>query len=254
MRLVKDMSVLITGGGSGIGLGAAELFGNRGAFVTIVGRREEPLVVAAERIGTRCNAVTGDVTVAEDRQRMVEAAVQHGGGLDALLSLAGNMYVGAIGDIEEERLLELFHSNVVAGMMLAQCAKDHLAKSKGCIVFAGSVHTRRAFPGASGYAATKGAIEALTGVLAAELGREGIRVNCVRPGGVHTEILVRSGMAKDAEESRARVEGLASAHVLGRIGTTEEIAEALEYLVCAEWTTGEVLTVDGGLSLGVTKG
>lgn len=254
MRLVKDMSVLITGGGSGIGLGAAELFGNRGAFVTIVGRREEPLVVAAERIGTRCNAVTGDVTVAEDRQRMVEAAVQHGGGLDALLSLAGNMYVGAIGDIEEERLLELFHSNVVAGMMLAQCAKDHLAKSKGCIVFAGSVHTRRAFPGASGYAATKGAIEALTGVLAAELGREGIRVNCVRPGGVHTEILVRSGMAKDAEESRARVEGLASAHVLGRIGTAEEIAEALEYLVCAEWTTGEVLTVDGGLSLGVTKG
>jgi 3-oxoacyl-[acyl-carrier protein] reductase len=71
---------------------------------------------------------------------------------------------------------------------------------------------------------------------------------------VHTEILVRGGMAKDDEESRARVEGLASAHVLGRIGTTEEIAEALEYLVCAEWTTGEVLTVDGGLSLGVTKG
>ena len=91
-------------------------------------------------------------------------------------------------------------------------------------------------------------------MLAAELGRDGIRVNCVRPGGVHTELLVRSGMAKDAEEARARVEGLASAHVLGRIGTAEEIAEALEYLVCAEWTTGEVLTVDGGLSLGVTKG
>jgi 3-oxoacyl-[acyl-carrier protein] reductase len=185
---------------------------------------------------------------------MVEAAVEHGGGLDALLSLAGNMYVGAIGSLEEDRLLELFHSNVVAGIMLAQCAKDHLSKSKGSIVFAASVHTRRAFPGASGYAATKGAIEALTGVLAAELGRKGIRVNSVRPGGVHTEILVRGGMAKDDEESRARVEGLASAHALGRIGTTEEIAEALEYLVCAEWTTGEVLAVDGGLSLGVTKG
>ena len=254
MRLVKDMSLLITGGGSGIGLGAAEYFGNRGAFVTIAGRREEPLLSAAERIGLRCRAVAGDITVAGDRQRMVEAAVEHGGGLDALMSLAGNMYVGAIGDIAEERLLNLFHSNVVAGMMLAQVAKSHLAESKGCIVFAGSVHTRRAFPGASAYAATKGAIEALTGVLAAELGRDGIRVNCVRPGGVHTELLVRSGMAKDAEEARARVEGLASAHVLGRIGTAEEIAEALEYLVCAEWTTGEVLTVDGGLSLGVTKG
>lgn len=254
MRSVNEMSVLITGGGSGIGLGAAQHFGSRGAFVTISGRREEPLLVAAEQIGARCNAVVGDVTVPADRQRMVEAAVEHGGGLDALLSLAGNMYVGAIGSLEEDRLLELFHSNVVAGIMLAQCAKDHLARSKGSIVFAASVHTRRAFPGASGYAATKGAIEALTGVLAAELGRKGIRVNSVRPGGVHTEILVRGGMAKDDEESRARVEGLASAHVLGRIGTTEEIAEAIEYLVCAEWTTGEVLTVDGGLSLGVTKG
>jgi len=254
MRSVKGMSLLITGGGSGIGLGAAEYFGNRGAFVTIAGRREEPLLSAAERIGLRCRAVAGDITVAGDRQRMVEAAVEHGGGLDALMSLAGNMYVEAVGALAEERLLDLFHSNVVAGMMLAQAAKSHLAESKGCIVFAGSVHTRRAFPGASAYAATKGAIEALTGVLAAELGRDGIRVNCVRPGGVHTELLVRSGMAKNVEEARARVEGLAAAHVLGRIGTAEEIAEALEYLVCAEWTTGEVLTVDGGLSLGVTKG
>ena len=254
MRSLEDMSVLITGGGSGIGLGAAEHFGRRGAFVTISGRREEPLLAAVEQIGTRCNAVVGDVTVADDRKRMVEGAVDHGGGLDALLSLAGNMYVGTIGALEEDRLLDLFHSNVVAGMMLAQCAKDHLAERKGSIVFAASVHTRRAFPGASGYAATKGAIEALTGVLAAEFGRKGVRVNSVRPGGVHTEILVRSGMAKDDEESRDRVEALASAHVLGRIGTTEEIAEALEYLVCAEWTTGEVLTVDGGLSLGVTKG
>ena len=254
MHSLNEMSVLITGGGSGIGLGAAKHFGSRGAFVTISGRREEPLLLAAAQIGARCNAVVGDVTVAADRQRMVEAAVEHGGGLDALLSLAGNMYVGAIGSLEEDRLLELFHSNVVEGIMLAQCANDHLSKSKGSIVFAASVHTRRAFPGASGYAATKGAIEALTGVLAAELGRKGLRVTSVRPGGVHTEILVRGGMAKDDEESRARVEGLASAHVLGRIGTTEEIAEALEYLVCAEWTTGEVLAVDGGLSLGVTKG
>ncbi|HCV35155.1 MAG TPA: short-chain dehydrogenase [Acidimicrobiaceae bacterium] len=254
MRSLKGMSLLITGGGSGIGLGAAQRFGSRGALVTISGRREEPLRDAAEQIGVRCNAVVGDVTVAADRQRMVDAAVEHGGGLDALLSLAGNMHAGALGSLEEDRLLDLFHSNVVAGVMLAQCAEEHLAASKGSIVFAASVHTRRAFPGASGYAATKGAIEALTGVLAAELGRKGIRVNSVRPGGVHTEILVRGGMAKYDEESRARVEGLAAAHVLGRIGTTEEIAEALEYLVRAEWTTGEVLTVDGGLSLGATKG
>ena len=135
-----------------------------------------------------------------------------------------------------------------------RAAKKHLVESRGCVLFSGSVHTQRAFPGASPYAATKGAVEALTGVLAAELGREGVRVSCVRPGAVNTELLVRSGMVKTAEEALVRLEGLAADHVLGRIGTVEEVAEAFEYLARAEWTTGEVLTVDGGLSLGATKG
>jgi NAD(P)-dependent dehydrogenase (short-subunit alcohol dehydrogenase family) len=120
------------------------------------------------------------------------------------------------------------------------------------VVFVGSVHTQRAFPGASPYAATKGALETLTGVLAAELGPFGIRVGCVRPGAVFTEINQRAGLGDD-EAAYQRLLGLSSAHVLGRIGTAQEIAEAFEYLVRAEWTTGNVLTVDGGLGLGVTN-
>jgi 3-oxoacyl-[acyl-carrier protein] reductase len=253
VKPIEDMSVLITGGGSGIGAGTARYFCERGARVTISGRRRERLEEVAEPLGERCRWVQGDVTVDADRRRMIETAVAHGGGkLDTLISNAGNMYRGAIDELEAERLLELFDTNVVAGMMLTGLAKPHLARTGGCVLFVGSVHTQRAFPGASPYAATKGALETLTGVLAAELGPLGIRVGCVRPGAVISEINVRAGLATP-EENAARLEGLASAHVLNRIGTATEIAEAFEYLARAEWTTGWVLTVDGGLGLGVTN-
>ena len=251
MREINDMSVLITGGGSGLGEGAARHFASKGALVTISGRREAPLRSVAEDIGDRCHIVVGDVTVAADRTRMVAAATEHGGGLDALLSNAGNMYRCEITELEEDKLLELFNVNVVGGMMLSREAYPHLAKSKGCIVFVGSIHTQRAFPSASPYAATKGALEAVTGVLAAELGPAGIRVGCVRPGGVLTEINVRTGTTT-MEEQEERFKAIGELHALGRVGTAEEVAEAFEYLVRAEWTTGNVLTVDGGLGLGVT--
>ena len=252
MRDIAGMSVLITGGGSGIGEGTARHFASRGALVTITGRRPGPLQDVAASIGKRCLGVAGDVTKEEDRQRMVEAAVGHGGGLDALLSNAGNMYRSEVPDFDEQQLLDIFHVNVVGGMMLCRAAHTHLKRSQGCIVFVGSVHTQRAFPSASPYAATKGALEALTGVLASELGRDNIRVGCIRPGAVITEINVRAGLSS-AEEQKERLEGMGKMHALGRIGTTTEIAEGFEYLVRAEWTTGNVLTVDGGLGLGVTN-
>jgi NAD(P)-dependent dehydrogenase (short-subunit alcohol dehydrogenase family) len=137
-------------------------------------------------------------------------------------------------------------------MMLLGESKKYLAKTKGVNIFIGSVHNRRAFPGASPYAATKGALETLTKVLAAELGNEKIRVNCVVPGGVYTEINQRAGIFDD-DTAKKRLEKMASIHALGRIGTPEEIAEAVEYLICSEWTTGAILDVDGGLGLGLTN-
>jgi NAD(P)-dependent dehydrogenase (short-subunit alcohol dehydrogenase family) len=184
---------------------------------------------------------------------MIEQAVAHGGGLDALINNAGNMYRGAVTELEEQALLDIFHSNVVAGILLTGLATPELERREGAVVFVGSIHTRRAFPGASPYAATKGALETLTEVLAAELGEKRIRVNCVVPGAVPTEIYQRAGLMSD-EESLKRLQGMASMHPLGRIGSEEEIAEAMAYLIQAEWTTGAVLVVDGGLGLGSTNG
>ena len=203
-------------------------------------------------MGDNVSAIVADITKNSDRKRLIQAGLDHGGKINALINNAGNMYRGSIDNLDQNELLNIFNTNVVSGMMLLGESKKYLAKTKGVNIFIGSVHNRRAFPGASPYAATKGALETLTKVLAAELGNEKIRVNCVVPGGVYTEINQRAGIFDD-DTAKKRLEKMASIHALGRIGTPEEIAEAVEYLICSEWTTGAILDVDGGLGLGLTN-
>ena len=251
MKTLEGMSILITGGGSGIGLGSARHFLERGAKVTICGRRADKVQAAVEALGTDCCGVAADITVASDRERLVEAALSHGGQLDALVNNAGNMYRGPITNLQEDELQKIFHTNVIAAMMLTGLATPELAKREGAVIFLGSIHTRRAFPGASPYAATKAAVQGLTRVLAAELGGQKIRVNCILPGAVFTEINQRAGLMDD-DTALQRLQGMSDLHALGRIGTTEEIAEAMAYLICAEWVTGAMIDIDGGLGLGMT--
>lgn len=251
-RTLDGMSVLVTGGGSGIGEAVVYRFAKAGARVTLSGRRAEKVAAVAEKAGPNARAVPGDVTKAADRARMVEAAVEHGGGLEVLVHAAANMYRGPVDQLEEDKLHDIFASNVIAPVMLTGLALPYLRERSGAVIFFGSVHTQRAFPGASPYAATKGALETLTGVLAAELGPQGVRVSCVRPGGVLTELNQRAGLMDDAAAAE-RMRALGPAHALGRAGTADEVAEAVEYLATAEWHTGAVLTIDGGLALGVTN-
>jgi len=95
-------------------------------------------------------------------------------------------------------------------------------------------------------------VQGLTRVLAAELGEQKIRVNCLLPGAVFTEINQRAGLMDD-ETALQRLQGMSDLHALGRIGTTEEVAEAMAYLICAEWVTGAMIDIDGGLGLGITQ-
>lgn len=252
MRAIEGMSVVVTGAGSGIGEAASRWFAERGARVTICGRRADRIAAVAASIGPACRGLAADVVIDADRRAVIGAAVEHGGGIDVLINNAANMYRGPLDTLDETELQTVFHTNVIGPLMLTQAALEHLVARRGAVIFVGSVHTKRAFPGAAPYAATKGALETLTGVLAAELGPQGVRVSCVRPGAVFTELNQRAGLFDD-ETALARLQGLGPAHALGRIGTGEEIAEAMGYLACAEWTTGEVLVVDGGLGLGVTN-
>ena len=252
MREIKGMSVLVTGGGSGLGEASARLFVQGGAKVTITGRRKDKLEAVAASIGPACRAVVGDVTVQADREAMIAAAVAHGGKLDALVNNAANMYRQPVDGYTEAFLKEAFDTNVISAMMLSSLAVPQLAQTHGAIIFIGSTHTRRAFPGASPYATTKAAVEGLTRVMAAELGPKQIRVGCILPGAVSTELNLRAGLF-NAAEAEARYKAVAGLHALGRIGTGLEIAEAIEFLVRAEWVTGVGLEVDGGIGLGVSN-
>lgn len=251
MRMIENMSVLITGGGSGIGEGIARHFAARGARVTISGRRADKVGTVAESIGPACAAIAGDVTSAKDRERMLHAAIEHGGKLDVLVNNAANMYRQPVDAYTEDVLRDAFETNVISSMMLASAAIPHLEKTEGAIVFMGSTHTRRAFPGASPYATTKAAVEGLTRVMAAELGPRKIRVSCILPGAVSTELNIRAGLISE-DEAGQFYDGVASLHALGRVGTCEEIAESVEHLARAEWITGVALEVDGGIGLGVS--
>lgn len=247
----EGLSVLITGGGSGLGAGIARHLAGRGARVTITGRRADKVQAVADSIGPTAHAVAGDVTLAADRARMIAEAVAHGGGLHGLVNNAANMLRAPITELTEAAVLDILNTNVVAGMMLTGLAVPELERAGGAVLFFGSVHTRRSYPGASTYAASKGAVEVLARVLAAELGPKRIRVNCIVPGAVPTELNVRAGLFTE-EEHIARLNSMLPDHPLGRIGTPADIAEAAEYMLTADWVTGQSLVVDGGLSLGVS--
>lgn len=247
------MSILITGGGSGIGQDCARRFCDMGARVTISGRRLERLEAVQAEIGDLCAVTQGDVKDQAGREAMLRTALAHGGGkLDALVNNAANMYRQPVDAYTEDFLKDAFDTNVISAMMLSSMAIPHLEITQGAIVFIGSTHTRRAFPGASPYATTKAALEGLTKVMAAELGPKQIRTGCILPGAVSTELNLRAGLFT-AEEAKDRYDAVAGLHALGRIGTGTEVAEGVEYLIRAEWVTGVALEVDGGIGLGASN-
>ena len=120
MKDIRGMSILITGGGSGLGAGMARRYTALGARVTICGRREEKISAVAESIGEACLAVRADITQAADRARLVEAAVAHGGGLDALINNAGAVAFAPVLEMSTRLLDDMMQVNVKGALRLIQ--------------------------------------------------------------------------------------------------------------------------------------
>ncbi|MDH5526408.1 MAG: SDR family oxidoreductase [Nitrospirota bacterium] len=244
MRL-KDKSVLVTGGATGIGAGIARRFVAEGANVTISGRREPLLEELADELG--CHYVAGDVSVPGDPERMVRAALDAHGALDVLVNNAGVARFSPLADTTDELLEMQLDINVKGPYRMTRAALPHLVAGRGNVLNISSTLAMRGIAGGSAYGASKGAVNALTLHLAAELAPQGVRVNCICPAVVETPIF-ETMMPR--EQVAGMLDHMVSIHPIGRVGQPSDVAGAALYLVSAEaeWVTGVVLAVDGGVT------
>lgn len=242
---------IITGGGRGIGAATAGLLARRNHAVAIGYRRDgetaDTVVRAIRQAGGRALAVAGDVAVEDDVAALFSRAEAELGPVTGLVSGAGYAEPQArVEDMTAERLQRLFATNVTGSFLCAREAVRRMSTRHGgrggAIVNLSSAASRLGSPGEYvDYAASKGAIDTMTIGLAKEVAAEGIRVNAVRPGLIHTEFHARGG---DPE----RVQRLAGAVPMGRGGSADEVADAIAWLLSdgASYTTGALLDVTGG--------
>jgi 2-keto-3-deoxy-L-fuconate dehydrogenase len=238
---LDGLAALVTGGASGIGLATARLLAARGARVAVLDRE-------ADGVPEPLHAVRADVADERAVQGAVAAAVEHLGALDVVVNNAG---VGAAGTIEAnptEEWQRVYAVNVLGMVHVSRAALPHLRRSRSAaIVNTCSIAATAGLPQRALYSATKGAVQSLTLAMAADHLREGIRVNCVNPGTADTPWVGRLlDAAPDPAAERAALE---ARQPMGRLVSTEEVAQAIAYLAspAASATTGTILAVDGGM-------
>ncbi len=242
----RTKTVLITGASSGIGLGVAKAYLELGANVVLNARNEQKLAKAAEAIGhpDRVAVVAGDIGDASVGRRMVETAVERFGGVDVLVNNAGHFYAKAFGEYTEEDLDGFLSAHLKGMFFTSQTAAGEMRRNGGgAIVNISTVLAQRAVGAipSSAPIAAKGGMNAITRSLAIELAPANIRVNTVAPGIIKTPIHGRS------DEQFEELNGM---QPLGRVGEVEDVVDAVLYLAEANFTTGVVLPVDGGVSAG----
>ena len=227
-------NVVITGGSRGIGSAAVEAFAAKGHRVWFLyEKNHEAARVVSEKTGA-----TGICCDVADKAA-VEQAFSQIPDVDILICNAGIMDFGLMSMLTEERWDRIFAVNVKGIYHCVNGAMEHfLRKQKGCIITVSSMWGQVGASCEVAYSATKGAIIAMSKALAKELGPSGIRVNCVTPGVILTDMC--SGLDQET------LDGLAEESYVGRNGRPEDVAQAFLYLAEADFVTGQVLPVNGG--------
>ncbi len=254
MTRLAGKAALITGGGTGIGRACALLFAREGARVAVAGRSAEPLravVAEIERAGGQALAVTCDVTQAQQVERAVRATVERFGALNVVVNNAGVLALGSVEQTPESEWAHVLGVNLIGTFLVSRAALPELRKAGGgSIVNIGSLYGLIGLKNRAAYAASKGGVVQLTRSMALDHAHEGIRVNCVCPAIVETEMIhqVFANQPDPAALRRQRIEQIP----LGRMGRPEDVAQLALFLASDEssWMTGVALPLDGGLSAG----
>ncbi|WP_060768238.1 glucose 1-dehydrogenase [Methylobacterium sp. AMS5] len=247
MSKLEGKVAVVTGASKGIGAAIAKALAKDGAAVVVNYASSkagaDAVVDAITAAGGRAVAVQADVSQAAQARDLVEAAVQQFGRLDVLVNNSGVYEFAAIEEVTEEHYRRLFDVNVLGVLLATQAASKHLGEG-GSIINISSVITDVLMPTSAVYSATKGAVNAISGVLANELAPRAIRVNVVSPGYVVTEGTHTAGIAGSEMEA-----GLVAQTPLGRSGRPDDIAGVVAFLASddARWVTGEVINASGGV-------
>ena len=247
MPRLENKVVLVTGASKGIGAGIAKAMAAAGASVVLnylsSSSDAEAVLAAIRHVGGDAISVQGDVSKPEDARYMVEAALSSFGRLDCLVNNSGVYHYAPLGSITEEDFHRQFNVNVLGLLLVTQAAVPHLSPGSS-IINIGSLVSRLTPPGSAVYTATKGAVDAITGVLANELGPQGIRVNSINPGLTETEGTRAAGFIGTQKQIERTKQS-----PLGRIGKPNDIASIAVFLASEDsaWLTGEILLASGGV-------
>jgi NAD(P)-dependent dehydrogenase (short-subunit alcohol dehydrogenase family) len=252
MPRLSGKVAFITGGGTGIGRACALAFAKEGAKVALVGRTKGPLEGVAREItsaGGNCFSASCDVTDRASVEQALAAAEKHFGRLDTIVNNAGAVAVATADETSDEEWHRLLNVNLTGSFLVARAALPLLRKSGGgTITNIGSVLGLVARKQRAAYCAAKAGVIGLTRAMAVDHAHENIRVNCVCPAIVETELGLAS-MARAADPTAERKRRCAEIP-LGRLGKPEDVALMALYLASDEsaWVTGAILPLDGGTS------
>lgn len=247
MSKLKGKVAIVTGASKGIGAAIATSLAAEGASVVVNYASSQAgadaVVARINAAGGMAIAVRGDVSKQADAQAIVDTAIKQFGRLDILVNNSGVYGFAPLEDITEEDFHRHFNVNVLGLLLTTQAAAKHLGEGSS-IINIGSVVTRVTPPGSAVYTGTKGAVDAITGVLSRELGGRKIRVNALNPGMIETEGTHTAGFIGTELEA-----GTAAQTPLGRIGQPNDIASIAVFLASDDsyWLTGEQLIASGGV-------
>jgi 3-oxoacyl-[acyl-carrier protein] reductase len=243
---LRGKVALITGASRGIGKAAALLFARAGCDVAVNYNRSEDqarqVVSDAEKFKVRAKGLRADISKKADVKRMIEQTITELGGINILVNNAGIWKYAAIEEMTEEQLRETMRLNVEGVFCAITAVLPHMMRrGSGNIINVSSTAGQRGELFHSHYAASKGALISLTKSLAAELAPHNIRVNCVAPGWVDTDMSHASLVGEEREKILGTIP-------LGRAGTAEEIAGCILFLASdlSSYVNGEILNVNGG--------